>query len=433
MSLGQMTAYADNGVMASKFRERWRERFAREHPDVEPGLLRIFRWYVAIRLGLGVLAWWSVSSGQNPENPRFPGSGVFFFGILMALLLWPWAQRKLGKWFLPMALVLATLGPIVESTANIVGRLDAGLSPNDALADYWLPFFLLWVPLLMIAWQYRYRAVLIWAAATTLLDAGTAIPPLEEAGADVTILSALVLARGLLWAFVGLFVVKLVGGQKDARASLADHAATREALATSRERNRLARELHDTLAHSLSATAVQLEAVKALWDTDPDRAKAMLDQSLAAARGGLGEARRAIQALRASPLEERGLLGALDELGAKVEARSSISVATYLDKQVVGLDAQLEQAVYRIADEALTNVVRHSGATEAQLSLARRNGRIELQVRDNGAGFDSTGDAPDGHVGLQGMKERAELVGGELNVVSDDEGTRIRFEVETSP
>lgn len=127
------------------------------------------------------------------------------------------------------------------------------------------------------------------------------------------------------------------------------------------------------------------------------------------------------------------MLGALDELGAKIEARSSISVATYLDKQVVGLDAQLEQAVYRIADEALTNVVRHSGATEAQLSLARRNGRIELQVRDNGAGFDSTGDAPDGHVGLQGMKERAELVGGELNVVSDDEGTRIRFEVETSP
>jgi len=427
-----MTAAADNEAMASKFRERWRERFAREHPDVEPGLLRIFRWYVAIRLGLGVLAWWSVSSGQDPENPRFPGGGVLLFGLLAILLFWPRAQQKLGKWFLPVALVLATLGPIVESTQNILGRLDAGLTPNDALADYWLPFFLLWVPLLMIAWQYRFRAVLIWAAATTFLDAGAAIPPLEEAGADVRILSALVLARGVLWAFVGFFVVKLVGGQKEARASLADHAATREALATSRERNRLARELHDTLAHSLSATAVQLEAVKALWDSDPEKAKEMLDQSLAAARGGLGEARRAIQALRASPLEERGLLGALDELGAAVEARSSISVATYLDKQVGNLDPQLEQAVYRIADEALTNVVRHSNASEAQLSLARRNGKIELQVRDNGAGFDSTEAAPDGHVGLQGMRERAELVGGSLLVDSDDGGTKIRFEVEAT-
>ncbi|NND02545.1 MAG: sensor histidine kinase, partial [Acidimicrobiia bacterium] len=390
--------------MASKFKERWRERFGREHPDVEPGLLRIFRWYVAIRLGLGLLAWWSVSSGQDPENPRFPEGGVFLFGILAILLFWPWAQQKLGKWFLPLALVLATLGPIVESTQNIMGRLDAGMSPNDALTDYWLPFFLLWVPLLMIAWQYRYRAVVIWAVATTMIDAGAAIPPLENAGADVTILSALVLARGVLWAFVGFFVVKLVGGQKEARASLADYADTREALATSRERNRLARELHDTLAHSLSATAVQLEAVKALWDSDPDKAKEMLDQSLAAARGGLGEARRAIQALRAAPLEERGLLGALDELGATVEARSSISVATYLDKQVGALDPQLEQAVYRIADEALTNVVRHSGASEAQLSLASRNGKVELQVRDNGAGFDSSEAAPDGHVGLQGMR-----------------------------
>lgn len=428
-----MTRRADNGDMASKMRARWSERFAREHPNVEPGLLRVFRWYVAIRLALGVLALWSVQSQPDPTNPRFPGGGVFVFGILMVLLLWPWPQRKLGRWFLPVALALATLGPLIESTQNIVGRLDAGLSPNDALADYWLPFFLLWVPLLLIAWQYRYRAVIAFAVATTILDAGMAIPPLEEAGADITILSALLIARGLLFAFVGLFVVKLVGGQKGARKALAEHATTLEELATSRERNRLARELHDTLAHSLSATAVQLEAVKALWDTEPDRAKEMLDQSLEAARGGLGEARRAIQALRASPLEERGLFGALDQLGAAAAARSAISVDVSLTADIEELEPQVEQAVYRIADEALTNVVRHSGATHADLSLARRGRLLQLHVSDNGSGFDTSRAAPNGHVGLQGMRERAQLVGGSLVVDSGgDRGTSVVFEVATS-
>jgi signal transduction histidine kinase len=395
-------------------------------------LLRIFRWYVAIRLGVGMLVLWSVRAEPDPADPRFPGGGVFFFGLLMVLLVSPWPQRKLGRLFLPVALALATLGPIVESAQNIAGRLDAGLSPNDALADYWLPFFLLWVPLLLIAWQYRYRAVIAWAVVTTLLDAGSAIPPLEEAGADMAILTALVLARGVLFAFVGLFVVKLIGGQRDARRSLQTHAATLEELATSRERNRLARELHDTLAHSLSATAVQLEAAKALWDEDPDQAKEMLDQSLERAREGLGEARRAIQALRASPLEERGLAGALDQLGAAVAARSSVAVQVVVDEQVGELGPTLEQAVYRIAAEALTNVVRHSGATEAAVKLEKVRSRLSLEVADNGSGFDPAGMAPNGHVGLQGMRERAALVGGSLDVVSGPgEGTTVRFAVRT--
>jgi len=427
-----MQIAADNGPMARKERARQAlERDAADHPGIEPGLLRIFRWYVAIRLGLGVLVLWSVRSEPDPANPRFPGGGVFFFGLLMALLVWPWAQRKLGRMFLPVALALATLGPIVESAQNIIGRLDAGLGPNEALQDYWVPFFLLWVPLLLIAWQYRYRAVLVWAAVTTLLDAGSAIPPLEEAGAELPIVSGLILARGLLFAFVGLFVVKLMGGQKEARAALATHAATLEELATSRERNRLARELHDTLAHSLSATAVQLEAVKALWDTDPEKAKAMLDRSLEGARGGLGEARRAIQALRASPLEERGLVGALDQLGAAVEARSSISVVVDIDRELGDVVPQIEQALFRITDEALTNVVRHSNASHARVQLERSGPRLLLQVSDDGTGFDSAGEIPNGHLGLQGMRERADLVGGSLRVESAaGQGTTVHFEVE---
>lgn len=409
------------------------QRDAADHPGIEPGLLRIFRWYVAIRLGVGVLVLWSVNADPDPTNPRFPGGGVFLFGLLMVLLVWPGAQRKLGRMFLPVALALATLGPIVESTQNVVGRLDAGLSPNQALADYWLPFFLLWVPLLLIAWQYRYRAVIAWTVVTTLLDAGSAIPPLEEAGADMRVVTALVLARGLLFAFVGLFVVKLVGGQKEARKAIGLHAATLEELATSRERNRLARELHDTLAHSLSATAVQLEAVKALWDPDPEKAKEMLDESLDGARTGLAEARRAIHALRASPLEEWGLAGALDHLGAAVEARSSISVTVDVVDDLNGVEPQIEQAMYRIADEALTNIVRHSGASQARIELDRKGRGLSLRVHDDGTGFDTAGAVPNGRVGLKGMRERADLVGGSLTVESEaSQGTTVRFEVEAA-
>jgi signal transduction histidine kinase len=335
----------------------------------------------------------------------------------------------MGRWYLPTILTLITLGPIISSAVTIAGRLDAGMTPNESLADYWQPFFLLWVPLLMVAWQYRYRAVLAFAVVTTFLDLALAAPPLEQYGAEVAIVIALIIARGLLFAFVGLFVVKLVAGQKDARRALTDHASTLEELATSRERNRLARELHDTLAHSLSAVAVQLEAVKALFDDEPDQAKAMLDRSLEGARNGLSEARRAIQALRASPLEEYGLAGALGHLGASVDARTALDVAMSVDDQLGELRPDVEQAVYRITDESLTNAVRHAEAERVDVTVSRSKRRIVVEVRDDGHGFDASAPVPNGHVGLQGMRERAAMVGGTLDIRSTDGGgTTVRFE-----
>lgn len=402
-------------------------------PAIEPGLLKVFRWYVLIRLGIAVLALWTVRQETDPTNPRFPGAGVLFFGLLAVLLVWKAPQKRLGRWFLPLALALATLGPIIESAANVRGRLDAGLAPSEALVDYWIPFFLLWVPLLLVAWQYRYRAVLAFAAASTLLDLALALPPLQEAGGDVGVVSGLILIRGLLFAFVGLFVAKLVAGQREARRVLAERGTTLEALATSRERNRLARELHDTLAHSLSAVAVQLEAVRSLWDTEPVRAQAMLDDALRGAREGLGEARRAISALRASPLEERGLVGALDLLATTAEGRTAVRV-TFAAEDPGNVDPIVEQAVYRIADEAVTNAVRHAGAGAVAIGLGRVGGRLQLEVRDDGKGFDPRRHEANGHHGLVGMEERAAIAGGSLTIESQPgAGTVVRFEVEVAP
>jgi signal transduction histidine kinase len=397
---------------------------------IEPGLLRVFRWFVAIRLGLLALVLWSNQQDADPTNPRFPEAGIFFYGILLLLLVSPQAKRVLGRTFLPVALVLASVAPIAESAANVEGRLDAGMSINDALADFWMPFFLLFVPLLLIAWQYRYRSVLVFSLATTLLDLGAILPLVEGHNADVAALTGLIAIRGLLFAFVGLFIVKLSKAQKEARRSLATHSTTLEHLATSRERNRLARELHDTLAHSLSGIAVQLEAVKTLWEDDPDQARGMVEQALESARGGLGEARRAIQALRASPLEEMGLEAALLQLGDATTERSGIPVVTTVGAKVGDLDPELENVVYRIADEALTNTARHSSAERATVQLVRRGGKIRLEVTDDGMGFDVNSPVPDGHIGIKGMAERAEMVGGQVELSSEPgSGTTVTFEV----
>ncbi|MCP4305954.1 MAG: sensor histidine kinase [bacterium] len=398
--------------------------------NIEPGLLRVFRWYVGVRLGLLMLVAWSNQQNPDPSNPRFPEAGIFFFGILMVLISWPWIQRKMGRAFLPTTLVLASIAPIAESAANTEGRLAAGMSVNEAVADIWMPFFLLFVPLLLTAWQYRYRAVLFFAVATTLLDIGGLVPLVAGENADVAALTGLLVLRGLLYAFVGAFIVKLVGAQKEARRGLATHSTTLEHLATSRERNRLARELHDTLAHSLSGIAVQLEATKALWDDDPAKAQGMLDRALADARCGLGEARRAIQTLRAAPLEELGLVDAVQELADKAAERSGVEVTVAIADKVGDLDPELENTVYRIVDETLTNVARHSQAEQVSIDLHRKAGKVRLEIVDDGAGFDTVALVPDGHIGIVGMEERAEMVGGTLDITSaHNMGTTVTFEV----
>lgn len=396
---------------------------------IEPGLLNLFRWYVAIRLSLLGLVAWSNQQNPDPTNPRFPEAGIVFFGVLMIMLLWPRLQKVMGRTFLPVALILASIAPIAESTATVEGRLAAGMTINDALADFWVPFFLLFVPLLLIAWQYRYRAVIAFAIGTTLLDLGSIVPVIETESTDVAALTGLLVLRGLLFAFVGLVVSKLAAAQKRARRSLAVHSTTLEHLATSRERNRLARELHDTLAHSLSGIAVQLEAVKALWDDDETQARSMLEKALQDARTGLGEARRAIQTLRASPLEELGLATALERLGEATAERNGLRVVTAVAEDLGDLDPELENTVYRIADEALTNVARHSRAGTAAVDLRRKSGRIRLTIVDDGIGFDSHHEAAEGHVGIRGMHERAEMVGGLVDIASGSDGTTVQFEV----
>jgi signal transduction histidine kinase len=180
----------------------------------------------------------------------------------------------------------------------------------------------------------------------------------------------------------------------------------------------------------LSGIAVQLEAVRAVWEDDPAQARGMVDQALESARGGLTGARRAIQALRASPLEELGLVAALELLGETINERSGIAVEMTVGDTVGELDPELENVVYRIADESLTNVSRHSEASLATVDLRRTGGKVRLVVTDDGNGFDPEAPVTDGHVGINGMTERAHMVDGTLELSSvPGSGTTVRLEV----
>ncbi|MDH3190706.1 MAG: histidine kinase, partial [Acidimicrobiia bacterium] len=320
---------------------------------IEPGVVRLLRWYVGIRLAFLILILIGNRSDSPPVPPQFPRAGILLFGLLFLILILPQGERRLGRAFLPIAIALATIAPILDAAATVNGRLNAGLSPNEALADYWLPFFLLFVPFILTAWQYRYRWILVFTVASTVADLVVIGTVFRGYDVDLAVLGALILARAFLFAFIGLFVSKLVARQREAHLALMNHASTLEQLATGRERNRLARELHDTLAHSMTATAIQLEAVQALWEEDPEQARQLLDRALSGTRTGLAEARRAIEDLRASPLEEHGLAGAIEWLAEDLSAISGIEIVTSIDGQTKHVGETLEQATYRIVDESL--------------------------------------------------------------------------------
>ncbi len=195
-----------------------------------------------------------------------------------------------------------------------------------------------------------------------------------------------------------------------------------------RERNRLAREIHDTLAQRLTAIILQLETSQALLEAGATSAQVAetVDQALTLARIGLEEARRSVADLRAAPLEGRTLVEALEQLVQETTASAGLPVAWRVEGSVRPLPVRVEVALYRIAEEALRNVVEHARASQAQLRLTFLPRAVHLAVTDDGMGFDPL-EIPSDAFGIRGMRERAQLLGGSLSVQSQPgQGTRLR-------
>jgi two-component system sensor histidine kinase UhpB len=181
--------------------------------------------------------------------------------------------------------------------------------------------------------------------------------------------------------------------------------------AQERERRRLAAELHDEIGQSLTGLLLLLGSARR---TAPVALQPQLGEAQDAARSSLDDLRRIVKRLRPEALDELGLESALISLAERISEQAGIQITGRLARDLPQLDDQVELVLYRVAQESLTNVVRHAGASRAELRLERRPGGLRLEVTDDGRGLNGgfVGDAN----GIRGMRERALLIDADLSV-----------------
>ncbi|MFJ9077825.1 GAF domain-containing sensor histidine kinase [Streptomyces sp. NPDC102278] len=201
-------------------------------------------------------------------------------------------------------------------------------------------------------------------------------------------------------------------------------------LTIAEERSRLAHELHDAVSQKLFSLRLTAQAASALVDRDPARAKDELQQVAALAAEAADELRAAVTELRPAALDEDGLVATLRD-HVRVLDRAHTAHVTFTCEGVRALPATQEEAVLRVAQEALHNALRHSGADTVEVTLLRRGAGALLSVRDDGRGFSPPTVRKAGrHLGLVSMRDRASGVGGRLEVHSEPaRGTTIEMEV----
>jgi signal transduction histidine kinase len=209
-----------------------------------------------------------------------------------------------------------------------------------------------------------------------------------------------------------------------------------EALAVAEERQRLAREIHDTLAQGFTGIKLQLEAVEsALERRETDIALARLDRARRLADQSLAEARRSVWALRSASLEDKRLADALRDSVRGLTDGTGLAVAIETEGELPRLPAQLESDLLRVAQEAVMNAVKHARAQHLTIRLRYEAGKIELQIADDGRGFpdgSGQGGGADGSgFGLTAMRERIGRHSGRLEIdTRRSGGTRITARVQ---
>ena len=198
--------------------------------------------------------------------------------------------------------------------------------------------------------------------------------------------------------------------------------ARRSLAAQEDERRRVAQELHDEVGQTLTAIVLQLERLRR---RAPEDLQTGLAEAREGARASLEDVRLIAQRLRPEALEDLGLGAALETLCDRLSEQSGIAVQAHLQRDAVSITPEMELVVYRVAQEAMTNALRHAQASNVQVELRRGNGRLTLRVLDDGVGLQRR----DAGSGIQGMRERALLVGGRVQVRGLDRGTEVRLEL----
>ena len=346
-------------------------------------------------------------------------------------------RHLLKAYYMPLAIVWASVIPLFISSLTIYLRFTT-LSPIQlpvstqqadtfiVLANVALNLPTLLIPLLVVSWHYSPKVVIWFCLVTSILNMAILAMFVPIGQTNMIVAFSLILFRLIILSLVGLVVNHLITVQRlqlkalrDVNTHLRDYATTREHLITSQERNRLARELHDTLAHTLATATVQLEAVQVIWETQPKRAKQLVGESAVTIRSGLQDTRRALQALRAESLESFGFVASIQLLAESVQSRYQVNTNVETADEVVWLTHEQEHVVYRVAQEALLNSAQHAHAQHITIKIEEDAcGVLYLTIKDDGIGFEPNKIDTVAHFGVQGMHERATMIGAELTVSS---------------
>lgn len=401
---------------------------------LEPGLLSIFRFFTTLRLVLTVV----VVGGNFDDDNVYATLNLVEVLLLAVYLWWPKLRERMGASYLPVAIALATIGPVVGQYFEFLTEFDK--SGVEIVTETWQLTLVLFIPLILVGWQYHFRMVFFYCLGVALLDSALTLLSIQSGNPHTSILFEIILIRSLMYLLVGYIIAHLVASQREQRRDLAkanakllQYTTTLEQLATSRERNRLARELHDTLAHRLSGTAIQLEAAKIVWQDNPEQAQDLVEQSSVSIRSGMEETRRALQALRASPLDDLGLTIALRFLAESAAEQTGANLNWHEHEPMEQMSPAIEQAVYRIAQETLENMIKHANAKQLSVKFETIPGKVMLQIIDDGCGFDLEQVDEQYHFGLKGIRERAQMMGATLTIQSlPGEGTTIDLIMENN-
>jgi len=395
---------------------------------IEPGLMRVFRYFTTIAMAYfaGVVIFGQVQTFLHLSNEELAVQfylNLWTYAILLSYLSISWIRHKLGKYYLPLAIIYSTAIPIFSNLIYLVDASNTDLT--SLLTRSWLMFPILLIPLVITAWQYRLSYSILFSLLVAMVELAVLLPFVDGITIDTLPILGTPIIQAFTFAMVGNIINQMMEEQRaqkrkiiQANIRLNEQAEMLEQLATVRERNRLARELHDTLAHTLSGLAVHLEGIKIGLDDGHPEIKAMLDHALNNTRKGLDETRRTLKALRPKSLEELGLRLSVIQLAEEAAERGNFELDISQLGEFPPLNSAEEQAIFRIVQESFTNIIRHANAQRVHFSARVEKNCLRIKISDDGAGFEREINH-NSEFGIEGMQERARISGGQIEISSE--------------
>lgn len=389
-------------------------------PEVEAGLqeTRPFFWILIFVL----IILYGISVYESPELRQparlVPYTVLFFIHIILHWYM-PYLvtqKRKLALYLLVQIILINLLILISAQQSLVIGLYMTLAGETIGILENWRQSLLaVFAYLALMGITYG----LIWGWETTPDWLGMALFVLLFVLVYVMLFVRQINARAESQ--------RLLDELQEAHAQLAEYAAQVETLTLEAERQRMARELHDTLAQGLAGLVLQLEALELSLERDnTQQAQEITAQAKERARTTLADARRAIDDLRDADT------GTPEAINREIERfQKATAIPCTLDMPSgLNISERDDDHALRCVSEGLANITRHAQATKAWVTLKEENDHLLIQVRDNGRGFDTTGDIPAGHYGLLGLRERARLANGQLMVESKPgQGTTVTMSI----